>query len=47
MNEAGFRVLVAEDEATFGLTVAPDIRRQDRLVPLVDPVAHRLAHQMV
>ena len=28
------------------IAVAPHMRRQDRLVPLVDPIAHRLAHQV-
>ena len=31
---------------TFGLAVAPDIRRQDRLVALVDIVADRLANEV-
>ncbi len=30
-----------------GFAVAPDVRRQDRLVPFVDQVAHRLADEMV
>ena len=29
------------------LAVAPDVRRQDRLVPLVDDVQHGLADQVV
>ena len=28
------------------IAVAPNRRRQDRLVPLVDPIQHRLAHQV-
>ena len=31
----------------LGIAVAPDVRRQDRLVPLVDVVAHRLADEVV